>query len=135
MNIALILFSPLFLISFISLFTISSKGMQINRIFNNIPIAIIENSIVISGENDYKEPFFKKKYLETSLKSYLKTTLKNKVDIYKISIIYYYINEFGEAKLDLTDFPKSVQIKLKARYYARFETTASLLFKIGDFNT
>lgn len=132
MNVGVVLFSSGFMISFLTFFTISIKGMGVNRIINNIPLSVIENSVIFNGENDYLNGYFDKEVLESNTKNYLNTALKDKVPRYKISFLYFYTDEENQIKLDLTDYPESVQIHVSTCYFQSYECQSYLTFYIGE---
>lgn len=101
------------LLSTLSFGFYNSKKTMIKEIVNDMPLSVIQNSVIFIDNFENINYSFDKANLEKSVKNYLSTNLKDKVKSYKISFLYYFVSEDKNIKIDLTEQPKNVQIHFK----------------------
>lgn len=116
MSSVIIFFSFMLLTSLTSIFGISINGMSINRIFNEMPLAIVQASInKIDGDGNFN-PHYNKSILEKNVTNYLVKSLDGYTDSFRIGFTYYKVNENNELIVDVTSYPVNVDIHFQCEY-------------------
>lgn len=130
-------FSMTIIGTILSTFSISTKGMYINRTFLNIPLSIFENSIDNISKSELndevtldnrKEYYFNTERVIYNVNSYLKTSFKNNLDSYLIGFKFLKVDGNSVSLNEIN--PNKVDIRLKANYYKFFNFDSSLSFSI-----
>lgn len=130
MNIIFLIFSLVGITS-IDLGIISMRGGYINRTIKELPLSLIKAAVASELIEEKVESYFYKSELEYLVNSYLKNTLKGKIDSYKISFYYYFVIK-GHIFYDSGYEPKNVQIHFVCNFYKKFQINQYLDFKITD---
>jgi PBP1b-binding outer membrane lipoprotein LpoB len=110
---------------------LSVEAKQIQETFVSLPKDIIKSSISRIGENEEINYHFEKEILKNNVTNYLNEALFNKVKTYKISF-FYYLEQNGDLKVDLSKYPKNCQIHFYANSGTNEKIEEYLVYQIGD---
>ena len=118
----------------LSIFSININGGYINKVFMNIPLTLIKDSVISYEQNEKIYSYFDKDNLELTVKDYLNNSLKKVLNGYKISF-FYYIHDEGTNNyyFDLSDKVKNVQIHFRYKLINQFDIDKYLTFEVKDF--
>jgi len=118
----------------LSIFSININGGYINKVFMNIPLTLIKDSVISYEQNEKIYSYFDKDNLELTVKDYLNNSLKKVLNGYKISFFYYiYDKETNNYYFDLSDKVKNVQIHFRYKLINQFDIDKYLTFEVKDF--
>jgi|GEM_PF-927823 hypothetical protein len=116
------------LLSF-QLFTITSKLTAMNRIVISTPIALLEASIPLVGDEDIISPYFDRQILENTLDSYYKNEL---AQYYRdISIDYYYYHQ-EDKSFCMEEKCDAVEVTISTRIIFNFRYSRVMFYQIKD---
>lgn len=113
---ALFYIFPIIMVSSVSILFVSTNGMFINRTFHYMPNYVFKESVYYVSENGDYNPYFNRDLLEENVSSYLITTLRGRVSSFDLGFAYFAINLDGEETIDVSDFPKNVDIHMVCKY-------------------
>ena len=119
MSSAIIFFSFMLMSSLTTIFGMSIQGMNINRVFNNMPLALIEDSVFIMDTKGEVEFTFDRDAVKSKVKNYLSKSLEGMVDKYEISFNYYKEVD-GKLVIDGSIYATHVDIHLRCEYATFF---------------
>lgn len=126
-----IVFIGVLTITNLTIFNLSLNGMYINRTFLNIPISLIDTTVVKNTDSNYDIKYY---FLEDELKDnvikYLSSNLKVKIKKYKIAFNFYCYQD-GEIE-ENQDLNNAVDIKMITTYYLNFTFSSSINFHIEN---
>ena len=133
MSVIISLFSFGMFFVFASSMLVGIKANTLSKIINNIPLEVVERGVSFSYEDETYGGYFEKNTLEEEVKYYLNLNLEDVVNSYKISFVYYYVDDDNEIKIDLSDYPTNVQIHTEINYHLNYKVNGYVYFAIGDF--
>lgn len=136
MNVTIIFFTNTILLTILSSFVIGTSGMRINRIVNNIPLYLFNDSIVPIDEEENINPHFDIKRLEKNINNYLILSLENLSNDYEISYFPFKVvkSDLGVENyyLDTSNCIKNVQLHFTCAYYHSFKINKYFTYKINQ---
>lgn len=94
-----------------------------------IPNKLIDDNVIEIVKDDKNIKYIVKNSFENDLKEYLNLVLKNKIEKYYISFLYFIKNDNGYF-LDMSEYSKNVQIDLKMDVYNFYELKYEKVFMV-----
>lgn len=110
---SILIFISSILISFLyPIYNIGIKKVEIDNIIEVIPNKLVDDNVIEIVKDDINIKYIVKYSFENDLKEYLNLILKNKIEKYYISFLYFIKNDNGYF-LDMSEYSKNVQVDLK----------------------
>lgn len=111
------------------LYNIGLKRSFIDSKIEVIPNKLISDSVVEIYKDDQEIKYIYKDNFEFNFKEYLNLTLKDIIKKYQISFTYF-IKEDDKYFVDISEYPKNVEIKLKVYIYEVYERKYEKVFMV-----
>ncbi len=110
---SILIFISSILISFLyPIYNIGIKKVEIDNILEVIPNKLVDDNVIEIVKDDINIKYIVKYSFENDFKEYLNLILKNKIEKYYISFLYFIKNDNGYF-LDMSEYSKNVQVDLK----------------------
>lgn len=110
---SILIFIASILISFLyPIYNIGIKKVEIDNIIEVIPNKLVDDNVIEIVKDDINIKYIVKYSFENDFKEYLNLVLKNKIEKYYISFLYFIKNDNGYF-LDMSEYSKNVQVDLK----------------------
>lgn len=108
-------------------FMYSYQVNGINRLVYGMPISLYETAINMIDINEEEGPYFNASYLIENLTSYYSFHMSRYCDDYDIDIYFYNI---ADHSLDLSDYPRAVEVSLSANLVMYNEYHRTMFYEI-----
>jgi len=129
MKSVLIFIAGILISSLYPIYNIGIKKVEIDNILEVIPNKLIDDNVIEIVKDDKNIKYIVKNSFENDLKEYLNLVLKNKIEKYYISFLYFIKNDNGYF-LDMSEYSKNVQIDLKMDVYNFYELKYEKVFMV-----
>ena len=113
------------------LFFASYRLNGVNRVLVNLPLTLIQNSVVISEYGDTHTIYFNKDSLQENVDLYLLNNLKKYTSSYECE--YLFLESNGQ-NICIGDRCQGVKISIDASIVFDYHYHKSMIYKIGESN-
>lgn len=140
------------IVSGITCLMLGTQGMFINRTFLNMPLTVLENSVIDKSKvetamevlryddlltfdelkvEEEKNFYFDKELVKQNVNEYLKLNLKDKISSYQIAFKFYEKEDGSFIESSILE-PTGVLIRFRCNYYESFQIDSEMSFYIEE---